>query len=40
MMAAGSWSDANVRPRTDGIQFFTGATTSVNFDRQPRGFTL
>ncbi len=25
---------------TDGIQFFTGATTSVNFDKQPRGFTL
>ena len=25
---------------TDGIQFFTGATTSVNFDQQPRGFTL
>ena len=20
--------------------FFTGATTSVNFDKQPRGFTL
>lgn len=24
----------------DGILFFTGATTSVNFDKKPRGFTL
>lgn len=25
---------------TDGILFFTGATTSANFDQKPRGFTL